>query len=527
MNRSIRIQLLSALICLPLFAGCTSVAKAEYPDDSEIRSERFSEAELARLLAPVALYPDTLLTHILIASSYPLEVVEASRWREKNRKLSPKKMMDKAEKQGWDPSVTALVAFPDVLERMSDDLDWTRDLGDAFLADEEDVLDTIQMLRREADRAGNLDGGENLVVKRQPTQIIIESPRPEVIYVPYYDPRVVYGRWRWHLYPPVYWAPFPGYVSYHRHFGWHSGISISFNFYFSNFHWYDRHVIVHHHHHYKRPPEPRYAISHGAQRWRHNPGHRRGVEYRSMDVRKRYHDHTPSRMERQHLHREEVARRSISSENGGLDRRDIQPRTISQAREQEFKARMNGNEHRSRDAGSREQGELRTRDKGDNRNEMRSEARNDARNDARNEARNDSRSRELNDSRSREQNEQRVRDERLDKANGGWRINEPKERDQARTRDQLQQSREREQPAVREQMREQQREQMRQPQREQMREPQREQRSQQPERDRGMSQERAQVRERQQSSERGMNHDRAAQRERQEPRERHEPRERQ
>ncbi|ABM01514.1 DUF3300 domain-containing protein [Shewanella amazonensis] len=348
MNRSIRIQLVSALMCLPLFSGCTSVAQAEPSEySSSIRAERFSEAELARLLAPIALYPDTLLTHILIASSYPLEVVEAQRWREKNRKLGDKKLMDKAEKQGWDPSVTALIAFPNVLERMSDDLNWTRDLGDAFLADEEAVLDSIQMLRREADRAGNLDGGDNLVVKRQPTQIIIESPSPEIIYVPYYDPRVVYGHWRWNRYPPVYWAPFPGYVSYHRHFGWHSGISISFNFYFSNFHWYDRHVIVHHHHHYRRPPEPRYAISQGAQRWRHDPGHRHGVAYRSADVRQRFNVSTPSRIERDHRRHDEYSRVVSQQHNP-----QVRSRELSQSREQEFKARMNSSERRFENNGN-------------------------------------------------------------------------------------------------------------------------------------------------------------------------------
>lgn len=350
MNRSIRIQLVSALMCLPLFSGCTSVAQAEPSEySSSIRAERFSEAELARLLAPIALYPDTLLTHILIASSYPLEVVEASRWREKNRKLSDKKLMDKAEKQGWDPSVTALIAFPNVLERMSDDLNWTRDLGDAFLADEEAVLDSIQMLRREADRAGNLDGGDNLVVKRQPTQIIIESPSPEIIYVPYYDPRVVYGHWRWNRYPPVYWAPFPGYAHYHRHFGWHSGVSISFNFYFSNFHWYDRHVIVHHHHHYRRPPEPRYAISHGAQRWRHDPGHRRGVAYRSADIRQRYHVNAPSRIERDHQRKQEFSRHSRefahNDRKAEVHSREFS-RELNNSRERDFKARMERSENR-------------------------------------------------------------------------------------------------------------------------------------------------------------------------------------
>ncbi|MGL5147920.1 MAG: DUF3300 domain-containing protein, partial [Plesiomonas shigelloides] len=356
MNRTLSLTLLPVLLCLPLWLipGVSAAAESS-AYRSQVNTARFSEAELAQLLAPIALYPDTLLTHILIASTYPLEVVEASRWQRKHSKLSPNKLMDKAEKQGWDPSVTALIAFPDVLSRMSDELDWTQDLGDAFLADEAGVLDSIQLLRREADNAGNLNGGSQLVVKRQPTQIIIESPNPEVIFVPYYDPRRVYGYWRWQRYPPVYWSPFPGYIHYHNHFGWNSGVSISFNFYFSNFHWYDRQVIVHqHHHHYKRPPEPRYAISQGAQRWRHDPGHRHGVAYRSAEIRQRFNAPTPSRIERN-----ESLRREYNRENGGLERdnhafgrehpgasRESRRMGVTNEREREFKNRLEQRENR-------------------------------------------------------------------------------------------------------------------------------------------------------------------------------------
>lgn len=269
-------------------------AIASDEDYSNINEVQFSEAELAQILAPVALYPDSLLTHIVIASTYPLEVVEAFRWLVKNSKLDASDAVDEAEKNGWDPSVTALVAFPSVLERLSEDLQWTQSLGDAFLEDEGRLLDTIQILREQAMRANSLDNMQNMRVTKVNRQIVIEPVQKEIVYVPYYDTRVVYGDWHWNRHPPVYWdyrphfaVHFPGRVS--GRFHWNVGINIGFNYFFSAFEWRSRHLVVTHHHKTRQYRSyRRIALSQGAQRWRHKPSHRRGVAYRSNELKLRY-----------------------------------------------------------------------------------------------------------------------------------------------------------------------------------------------------------------------------------------------
>ncbi|SQH77833.1 conserved protein of unknown function [Shewanella benthica] len=290
-NRTWGIIALCMILTLTLFA---TLSKAQAESNGPEAS--FSEAELAQMLAPIALYPDSLLTHILIASTYPLEIVQAKRLQSKNKLLPTAQLMEKAEDEDWDPSVTALLAFPTVLDKLSEDLEWTQDLGDAFLQDEERMLASIQTLRHQADEANSLAEMENMSVSRVDNQIIIEPVQKEIIYVPYYDPRVVYGHWAWYNYPPVYWAPYPYYVRPpYGHFYWHSGVHISFNYYFSAFHWHQRHVVVVHHknaRHYRH--HGRIVTSHGAQRWQHKPAHRRGVAYRSPAVKHRYQSHRPS-----------------------------------------------------------------------------------------------------------------------------------------------------------------------------------------------------------------------------------------
>ncbi|QIR16115.1 DUF3300 domain-containing protein [Shewanella aestuarii] len=253
-----------------------------------------SEAELAQMLAPIALYPDSLLTHILIASTYPLELVQAQRWSKQYGELDTENKMKLAEEQTWDPSVIALVAFPSVLEKLNDDLEWTQNLGDAFLQDEEVVLNAVQTLRQEADKAKSFDGMDNMTVTRVEKKIIIEPAQPEVIYVPYYDPRVVYGTWRWHAYPPVYWYTRPVLYGYHRPIYWGPRVHIGFNFFFGAVNWSSHRIVVinHRHSHYYKPAR-KIAYSNGAQRWKHKPTHRHGVAYRYSKVSKRY--DTPQR----------------------------------------------------------------------------------------------------------------------------------------------------------------------------------------------------------------------------------------
>ncbi len=269
----------------------------------------YTEAELAQILAPIALYPDSLLTHIVIASTYPLEIVQAQRWREDNSYLEAAQAVEKAEQQGWDPSVAALVAFPNVLERLSIDLAWTQRLGEAFLLDEEAVLDSIQDLRKQAERANALEEMENVRVIKVERQIIIEPVHQEVVYVPYYDTRSVYGNWRWHRYPPVYWD-FRPHISIHysnrfsSRFHWSAGININFNYFFGAFKWHNRQLVVTHHHHTRRyRSHKRIALSQGAKRWQHNSVHRRGVAYKAYNLNTRFkHDVKARRFDDRHRH---------------------------------------------------------------------------------------------------------------------------------------------------------------------------------------------------------------------------------
>ncbi len=173
-----------------------------------------SQQELDQLLAPIALYPDALIAQILMASTYPLEVVEAARWSKANPGVKDKALEDAMQKQAWDPAVKALTAVPQVLKQMNENLSWTQKLGDAFLVDQKPVMATVQSLRAKAQAAGNLKTTPEQNVKTETvenkTVYIIESAKPETVYVPTYNPSVVYGSW-WYSYPPYYMYP-PGYV---------------------------------------------------------------------------------------------------------------------------------------------------------------------------------------------------------------------------------------------------------------------------------------------------------------------------
>lgn len=254
------------------------------------QSSSFSRAELDQMLAPIALYPDTVLSHILIAATYPLEVVQADRWVRANPHLKGEDAVNAAELEDWDPSVTALVAFPDILRRMSEDLDWTQRLGDAFLADEGLVMDTIQALRDKAYASGNLRDTEYTKVVREEKIIVIEPVMERVVYIPYYDTRVVYGSWWWDAYPPVYW-PRPAHFVRVGTIYWGPRTILTAGFFFSSPHWHQRRVVVidyHHHHHPRYYSAPKIAHYHGAHHWQHNPKHRRNIAYRHEHVHNKY-----------------------------------------------------------------------------------------------------------------------------------------------------------------------------------------------------------------------------------------------
>lgn len=259
----------------------------------------FSQQELDQMLAPIALYPDALLSQVLMASTYPLEVLEAARWAREHRDLSGDDAVRAAEGEDWDPSVKSLLAFPQVLERMGENPQWTQSLGDAFLDQEPQVMDTVQGLRRRAQAAGNLRPDDRMRVLESGPSLMLQPYDPEVVYVPYYDPLVVYGSWWWPAYPPVYLRPWPGYYArpaYVGGFHWGAPVAVSAGFFFGTIDWRQRQARVEHvnTYYYNRRGWPRQANINpqlGVTRpgaWHHDPDHRRGLAYRSVDAQRRF-----------------------------------------------------------------------------------------------------------------------------------------------------------------------------------------------------------------------------------------------
>ena len=166
-----------------------------------------SPQELDQMLAPIALYPDSLLAQVLIAATYPDQVTEADRWMKANPNLKGDALNDALDKMNWDLSVKALAPFPQVLDMMAKESAWTQRLGEAFLAQQADVMDAVQKLRQKAEAAGNLKSTEQMKVVTKGEAIEIEPANPEVVYVPRYDPVVVYGPWWYPAYPPLVYSP--------------------------------------------------------------------------------------------------------------------------------------------------------------------------------------------------------------------------------------------------------------------------------------------------------------------------------
>ena len=251
----------------------------------------FAQQELDQMLAPIALYPDALLSQILMASTYPAEVVEAAQWSRRNPGLDGDRAVRAVERMDWDPSVKSLVAFPQILTLMDEKLDWTERLGDAFYAQQADVMNSVQYLRQKAYLAGNLGSTDQFRVDRQGQAIVIELANPEVIYVPYYNPTVVYGTWWWPTYQPIHWASWPGYYvrpGFARGFAWGPGIRVSSNFFFGAADWHRRSVHVANVNNYYYNPgrvHPQTEITRSTSNvWQHNPAHRRNVPYRHASL---------------------------------------------------------------------------------------------------------------------------------------------------------------------------------------------------------------------------------------------------
>ena len=307
---------------------------------AEPETQQFSDAELAQMLAPIALYPDSLLTHILIASTYPIEIVEAHRWLKKNDSLNIDQKSQLLEGLEWDASVKALIPFERVLSQLSEDLGWTQELGDAFLQDESRLLLSIQTLRKQAKLAGSLKKMDNMDIRYEDNNILILPREKEIVYVPYYDSRMVYGSWFWAGYPPVYWDSYRRTnVNQYRPFHWNTGVHITFNYFFSAFHWHNRHVVVvapNRNHYRNYSQRPRRLIAHGgyAKRWSHKPSHRKGVAYRTKKTSERYHSkrvrtHRPNKQLSTHSnmsHRNVKQRLHVSNQTSNKVKHNVKDR---------------------------------------------------------------------------------------------------------------------------------------------------------------------------------------------------------
>jgi hypothetical protein len=264
---------------------------ASAPDQSQ---QLLKPEQLDQLLAPIALYPDTLLAEILMASTYPLEVVQADRWTTENKNLKGDQLKAAVDKQSWDDSVKALVATPSVLSMMSTKLDWTQKLGDAVLAQQPDVMDAVQRLRAKAQANNKLASTKEQKVTTTQQQgrdvIVIEPAVPDTIYVPYYDPAVVYGTWPYASYPPYYFPPPYGYVpgallATGLAFGagyalgrWTSGG----NYWGGGLNWGNRNINV------NRPVNINTGNINVGNNWQHNPVHRQGVKYSNTNVQQKF-----------------------------------------------------------------------------------------------------------------------------------------------------------------------------------------------------------------------------------------------
>ena len=286
--------LIAALLCVALAIPATAQSPTQQRPQSSpapapsAETKTFSQAELDQAVAPIALYPDALLAQVLVASTYPIEVVYADRWIAANPGLKGTALEDALQSQPWDPAVKSLTVLPQVLQMMSQKLDWTQKLGDAFLAQQKDVMAAVQALRAKAFAEGTLKDSKEqrviVVTENNVTIIKIESADPEVVYVPTYDPSIVYGTWAYPAYPPYYWYP-PGY--YHPGGAFLAGVIIGWAIW-GNCDWGGGggggRVYIDHR---KYNNFNRTNIS-GDNNWRHDVNHRGGVPYRDQRVAQQY-----------------------------------------------------------------------------------------------------------------------------------------------------------------------------------------------------------------------------------------------
>jgi hypothetical protein len=269
---------LSSYIALATFPEGLAYAADETTSPTPVVSAQPSAQELQQLVAPIALYPDSLVAQILAAAAYPEQVVEADRWLQAHSELKGDELAQTVDQQNWDPSVKALTAFPSVLANMDKNLSWTTTLGEAYINNQQAVMDAVQQMRQSAKEAGNLKSTSQSKVSEHGQTIIIEPADPEVVYVPEYNPWLVYAApvapWPgWYWYPGLYWTS-PGIA-----FGVGFGVGFFAGFGWGWHHWepdWHHHRIDFNHHTYIS--HSRTVVNHNfyANRARGNFGHNAG-----------------------------------------------------------------------------------------------------------------------------------------------------------------------------------------------------------------------------------------------------------
>ncbi len=278
-------------------------------DQSSDDNVTFSQAELDQMMAPIALYPDSLLSQILMASTYPANVAEAVSWSKQNPSQKGDAAVTAVQDKSWDPSVMSLVAFPQVLEMMGKKPDWVQNLGDAFLASPDKVMDSAQKLRKKAKDEGNLKTTEQQTVKveteAKQTIVIIEPKDPETVYIPVYNPVVVYGTWWWPHYTPYYYRP----IGYPLAAGISFGIGVAITrSLWGGCNWRRGSVNINVNKYNNININK--INGRGSSSWKHNNKNRGGTPYRDKNTRDKYSKNKKGRESRQNYR----GRDNVSSE---------------------------------------------------------------------------------------------------------------------------------------------------------------------------------------------------------------------
>src|SRR5262245_55447397 len=293
LNGVYQMRILSFVLMLAL-ASAPQLLRAADTAESQAAAAQpqlLDAAQLDQLVAPIALYPDPLLAQVLMASTYPLEVVQADRFAKTNKKLKGDKLKQALDQQNWDASVKELVSTPTVLATMNDQLEWTQKLGDAVLAQQADLMDAIQRLRAKAQANGKLETTkqQTVTVTQQAghQQVIsIEPTSPEVVHVPYYDPGVVYGEWSYPEYPPYYYPPPSGYIvggAIATGLAWGAAYAVGREIW-DDIDWNHGDINID----VDRNIDIDRNVNVDRKKWEHDSSHRRGVKYNNDAVRNKF-----------------------------------------------------------------------------------------------------------------------------------------------------------------------------------------------------------------------------------------------